>query len=152
MLPLLHSKIHFGCAVWYTDVGGQSLLVFYQHAFLIFLRVLRISISKRFISFTTLAKDGTTSVAALLNELCDALSAGGTRIPNHLNGSEIGAADSICFSVGAQSPFPSVCFPVGCPLVGSNVETEKVSCETCSSGSEPDVSSALALTFLLGSD
>lgn len=56
-----------------------------------------------FISFERLANSGIVSVAAMLKEVCDALSAGGTRIPNQFRGSDIRGLESLSVEVFLKS-------------------------------------------------
>lgn len=56
-----------------------------------------------FISFERLANNGIVSVAAILKEVCDTLSAGGTRIPNQFRGSDIRGLESLSVGVFVES-------------------------------------------------
>lgn len=97
---------------------GRYFSAFCQPSFLIFLRILRISISILFISFERFANNGIVSVAALLKEVCDALNAGGTRIPNHFSESDTEGFDSLSIECSVESSSTTVFFASGFLLTG----------------------------------
>lgn len=93
--------------------------------------------------------DGIVSVTALLKELCDARSGGGTSIPNHLKGSDIGS--SAFESSSAYKRFSSFCnrSPSEIFVVGVSVLTVMVSFSGCPTMLGTDSSSAGVLMLLV---
>lgn len=122
--------------------------MFSRPAFLIFLRILRISISRSFISQETLAKDGIVSVTAFLKEHCDARSGGGMSIPNHLKGSDIGSSAAESFST--DGGFSSFCnrSPLKVFVAGGSVLTVMTSSSGCPTALGREISCAGVLMLL----